>query len=547
MIERWVLNFFPSVQDEQRYKIKVKCEEKYVTDLIRKIGNICGRPSPIEGDDDYNWMFYIYKVDSATKQNVMDILEGKSALEEIPPAAPAFSAAIAPQPSIPHQPPNLNPAYTFENFVVGSSNRFTHAAAQAVAKKPGEVYNPLFIFGGVGLGKTHLMHAIGHYMYNVNPAIIVVYITTEKFIDEVINAISSGTIQDLRNKYRQVDALLVDDIQFLAEAESTQEDFFHTFNALYENHRQIVITSDKPPKQLPGLEDRLRSRFEWGLIADIKAPDVETRIAILKHKEEYKLLNLDDTILAYIANRLESNIRELEGFLKRIYAYSKLTNRAVDMIFVKEIMNDLLPEEERESVAEKEAGKVAVQEEPVKGAEKKAEDEKSRKERAMEELKKLSKPPVEEKVESKPAGTAEKAVPGEGEGAARDMEIAYFYPQGHEKENQIMKDYFNATAKKHKLKFRLGGVFDEEYVPVKKINYGMFAELCKTNKIRIAIVLGPASDAELSQEEFSQMLGPLLEDEGIELQFIPFADLKKEYKYLNLLLDMVLIEHKGIF
>ncbi|NLM34708.1 MAG: chromosomal replication initiator protein DnaA [Clostridiales bacterium] len=236
----------------------------------------------------------------------------------------------------------LNPKYTFDSFVIGNSNRFAHAASLAVAESPAKAYNPLFIYGGVGLGKTHLMHAIGHFILQANPKARVVYVSSEKFTNELINSIKDDSNIEFRNKYRNVDVLLIDDIQFIAGKERTQEEFFHTFNALHEANKQIILSSDRPPKEIPTLEDRLRSRFEWGLIADIQPPDFETRIAILKKKADVEKLDIPNEVMVYIASQIKSNIRELEGALIRIVAYSSLTNREISVDLASEALKDII-------------------------------------------------------------------------------------------------------------------------------------------------------------------------------------------------------------
>ena len=251
---------------------------------------------------------------------------------------------------------NLNPKYTFDTFVVGKNNNFAHAAALAAAESPGTIYNPLFIHGGVGLGKTHLMHSIGHFILRNNPKARVLYVTSEKFTNELIDAIRNKnniSTTEFRSKYRNIDVLLIDDIQFIIGKESTQEEFFHTFNALYEDKKQIVITSDRPPKELETLEDRLRSRFEWGLTVDIQSPDYETRMAILRKKEEMDGINIDNEVIKYIANNVKSNIRELEGALTKIVALGRLNRQEINVELAEEALKDLIsPGEKREVTPE---------------------------------------------------------------------------------------------------------------------------------------------------------------------------------------------------
>lgn len=240
---------------------------------------------------------------------------------------------------------NLNPRYTFDTFVVGANNNLAHAASLAVAESPGEIYNPLFIYGGVGLGKTHLMHSIAHFILKNNPKAKILYVTSEKFTNELIDAIRNKnniSTTEFREKYRNNDVLLIDDIQFIIGKESTQEEFFHTFNALHEAKKQIIISSDKPPKEIETLEERLRSRFEWGLTVDIQSPDYETRMAILRKKEELEGYNIDNEVIKYIATHIKSNIRELEGALTKIVALSKLNKKEITLELAEEALKDLI-------------------------------------------------------------------------------------------------------------------------------------------------------------------------------------------------------------
>jgi len=267
--------------------------------------------------------------------------------ESIPdPPAPG-DAAPPQEPPAPPGISGLNPRYTFDTFIVGSSNQFAHAACRAVAEAPSRSYNPLFIYGGVGLGKTHLMHAIGQYVLHHNRDLKLTYISSERFMNEVINAVRYDRIIDFRERYRTVDVLLVDDVQFIAGKEGTQTEFFHTFNALYDSQKQIVISSDCPPHEIPMLEERLRSRFEWGLIADIQSPDLETKVAILKKKADAEAVPLPDNVAMYIAGRIKSNIRELEGSLIRLIAYASLTGQELSLPLAQQVLKNVIDHVDR--------------------------------------------------------------------------------------------------------------------------------------------------------------------------------------------------------
>src|SRR6188508_3116010 len=272
--------------------------------------------------------------------NAVAATPGEALTDDSP---PADNSEVAPS----SNSRGLTPRYTFDTFIVGPSNQFAHAACRAVAEAPSRSYNPLFIYGGVGLGKTHLMHAIGRYVLQHDPTLKLTYISSERFMNEMINAIRYERILDFREVYRSVDILLVDDIQFLAGKEGTQTEFFHTFNALYDSQKQIVLSSDRPPHEIPQLEERLRSRFEWGLIADIQPPDLETKVAILKRKAEAEAVPLPDDVAMFIAGRIKSNIRELEGSLIRLIAFASLTGREISLELTREVLKNVLEQDDK--------------------------------------------------------------------------------------------------------------------------------------------------------------------------------------------------------
>jgi chromosomal replication initiator protein DnaA len=607
MITSWELKFFPTKEYQNRYRLRIKCEPEDVEELLSflkdELNLLVSSPFNVLSSS-YNVGVYINNLSEEIKTTLVEKLfsvcsngkvEDKTSQEEetkkeksFPEDLESVLTSLVEQVSskvvehdlkgvitekketktVPFVGMPLNPKYTFENFVVGANNRFTHAAALAVAENPGKTYNPLFIYGGVGLGKTHLMQAIGHYIKKKYPLMKVVYIPTDKFVAQVIEAIRDGTIQQLRDFYSNVDVLLVDDVQFMAGSESTQEEFFHIFNTLHQLGKQIVLTSDRPPKLLSTLEDRLRSRFEWGLIADIKSPSLETRVAILKKKSEEENVNVDDNILLYVASKLKSNIRELEGFLKRITAYAALNNQPIDMNLVKQLMSELLPEEELteeektilqtqqqkyESVSQQPSFKTTpvstqpvIQQQPTPSPQQKVKP----KTISVEEIyggSKQSSTPV-----SPQQPTVQPQIPLVDEqklyqnmSDVNAVEVAFFYPENAVQELALVKQKFAEVIKKHNLKYKLVTSFDRPY-SLENINYKMFAELCKTNKVNICIVLSPPPDSHISAEEFYNNLLPQMESESIVLEYISWKELNKEYRYLNLALDIALSKLKII-
>ncbi len=340
-IKKYSLEYSPSQKDKNRYRLNISGSEKDVESIASSLSKVSSRPFP-SPEGDYNFSLFLYGINDDIKQKIITHIEKtiKNSPEE-------KDQSIKQNPSVEKKLKKLKKGYTFEKFIVGANTRFTYAACKAVAENPGKNYNPLFIYGGVGLGKTHLMQSIGNYAMEYFPELTVVYVSTQEFINEIVSAIEEGEIKKVREKYKKIDILLIDDIQFLQQSESTQEEFFLIFNEMHDVGKQIVITSDKPPKELATLEDRLRSRFEWGLTTDIKSPNFETRKAIFKKKAEEKGLTLEDDVINYIAERLTSNIRELEGILNRISAYRELADDDINLELVKDIIVNILPKEKK--------------------------------------------------------------------------------------------------------------------------------------------------------------------------------------------------------
>jgi Holliday junction resolvasome RuvABC ATP-dependent DNA helicase subunit len=595
----------------------------------------------------------------------------------------------------------LVPIYTFEEFIVGPHNRFPHAASLAVSENLGKAYNPLFLYGPVGIGKTHLMQSVGHRVIQRDPKSRVLYVTAQQFMTEVIELLQAGKLQTLRERYRALDLLLVDDIQFLATSEATQEEFFHIFNDLHASGKQIIMTSDRPPKMLTTLEDRLRSRFEWGLIADIKLTNLETRVAILKKKEGHlQGMHLADDIRVYIASRLKSNIRELEGFLRRIQAYTQLYNEEVTLSLVKEILKELLPPEEwvhendgKSPSPEGDRGKSSLsfskkvleemegfdlQPAPISGPKSTPASEappsppaessqihSSRREASGGSpkqnespvvspkldsaepplknsaspvpplLKKPEHPPVDPasvKIEPQPSPPPEikpvtmpttprvpehpslpqpkpdtsvgpsvppdipspvptpgmpripmpqvpmpkvnheapaappiplpkhtaapvslTPVAGSGKGGQSSgsipatpgqIPVVFFYPTGHDKELVQMKRKFDDIINKHKLKFVLHPALEVDYTPSATISMDLFIEKCQQAGVSIGVVLAPSPDAALQEGVFFNSLQEAFDQANLSLQMVPWDELGKDYRFLNLALDITLIRIK---
>jgi Holliday junction resolvasome RuvABC ATP-dependent DNA helicase subunit len=502
----------------------------------------------------------------------------------------------------------LVPNYTFEEFVVGPHNRFPHAASLAVSENLGKAYNPLFLYGPVGIGKTHLMQAVGHRVLHRNPGARVLYVTAQQFMSEVIELLQAGKLQLLRERYRSLDLLLVDDIQFLATSEATQEEFFHMFNDLHASGKQIIMTSDRPPKMLTTLEDRLRSRFEWGLIADIKFTNLETRVAILKKKESHlKGFTLGDDVRLYIASRLKSNIRELEGFLRRIQAYTQLYNEEISLTLVKEILKELIPPEEWSPeepvpVAQTQAtpppndmdgfdlhpgGGLPAKENPTPAPPKPAAVVPlARETRPVEVPPTLIKAPTVKPPEPtqtgpapigeietvvskvpvtppevplpiaqpvpvptaprlpKPPAAATMIAPAVLPSNPGQIPVVFFYPAGRDKELVQMKKKFDDIIGKHKLKFSLHPALEVDYALSPTLDTGPFAEKCRQSGVLVGIVLGPPPGTPLQEAVLFGRLQESFEQSQMSLQMVPWDELGKDYRFLNLALDITLIRIK---
>lgn len=541
----------------------------------------------------------------------------------------------------------LKDLYSFQELVVGPHNHVAVAACLEVVKTPGESYNPLFIYGPPGVGKTHLMQAVAHQILAANPGFNVRYISAERFMSEILTAISEDRVLDVRRTYSTLDLLIIDDVQYMTESKISQEELFHVFNNMHQANRQVILAADRPPNQLTTLNKNIQTRLEWGLSTNVTVPDEATRIEILKRKQAQQGLQLTDEMLTHVARSLRSNVRELEGFLKRMHAYVTLSKQKMSMELVQSVIREILPEGTNvEPVAEPKANgaakpavapavavedvrlpdppkppaKKAVKEpepipipelepmpEPPKEEKPKAKAPKAEPMAAKEEVKE---PPKETKkaapapepaassssvpfdlllqsidlgaaheaaqpepakpaaksapekkppVEAKPAAAvAAKPIPvevpepiseeGESEedGAPGQKEIGavFFYPEACNEALESVHKKFQDVIKKHKLKFRLKRVHSEPYAFKGKINYSSFVDVCKNNKVPVAIVIGPPPETFIPEQDFYDLLTVTLDVQGVSLQLVNWGEINKDYRYLNLALDIALVRSR---
>ncbi len=476
----------------------------------------------------------------------------------------------------------LKPFYSFAHLVVGPNNHVAAAACHAVAVSPGEAYNPLFIYGPAGVGKTHLLQAVAHEMLKNKPACKIKYISAERFMNEILAAISEDRVVEVRRLYSNLDLLIVDDVQYLTESKVSQEELFHIFNNLHQGNRQVILAADRPPNQLTNLNQNIRTRLEWGLASDVKIPDAKTRLEILKKKQNQQGLNLSEEMLLYVAQVLSSNVRELEGFLKRVHAYATLSHQQVTMELVESIVREILPE--GRPVPAPDA--LAHPADPLtNGAHKPAPAKKSHApppehEEPEAEEEEAPPPPPPKAAKVTPAPKAAPAPPpppvpasepelqiigvpldagppeptpipdlpeeeidpnAELPSGHKEVGAVFFYPAGCKEALETVHRKFQDVIKKHKLKFRLKRVNSSEYVCKGKINYSSFVDVCKVNKVPVAIVVGPPPESLIPEQDFYDLLTVTLDVQGVSLQLVNWGEINKDYRYLNLALDIALV------
>lgn len=490
----------------------------------------------------------------------------------------------------------LKPNYTFDELVVGVNNHISAKACLQVVKSPGETYNPLVIYGPAGTGKTHLMQAVAHAMLKTNPDLAVRYSSSERFMNEVIMAVSDDNVMEVRKKYHQFDLWLLDDIQFLLESKTAQMEFFHIFNTFHDENKQIVMACDRPPNKLTNLDKNIVSRLSWGLSTPVQIPDIKTRIDILKLKQARYGLDLDDKMLSFAAGALKSNVRELEGFLKKINAYLTLSHHEVNMDLVSMVIGEILPDgvsieevqeqaQEELKVSETQARQIeelndqihSVQiqggggrshsvSRPSKPSESSKHPPKKQSEsfevvmpaeseEAEEPKKEPKKPPAKATPPPEPPQVEEPAPQAiqppptpdddeeeENKGVKlKEVGAVFFFPSGCEDAVQTVEQKFQEVIKKHKLKFRLKMAETQSYECSGKINYASFVESCKKAKVPVAIVVGPPPTAFIPEQDFYDLLSVTLDVQGISLQLVNWSEINKDYRYLNLALDIALV------
>ncbi len=501
----------------------------------------------------------------------------------------------------------LKPLYSFGQLVVGPHNQVAVGACMEVLKLPGETYNPLFVYGPPGVGKTHLMQAVAHQILEKNTGFKVRYISAERFMSEILTAISEDRMLEVRRAYSLLDLLVIDDVQYMTESKISQEELFHVFNNMHQANHQVILAADRPPNQLTTLNKNIRSRLEWGLAVNVQVPDEPTRIEILKRKQVNNPgITMNDDMLKHVARNLKSNVRELEGFLKRIHAYVTLSHQPLTMDLVKSVVREILPEASEDAVVEPEAP-VAP---PVSNGHAKAAAAAPPAPEPVEEIAPPPPPPpppakaappapppvdkqamaydkllesIEEVVIDKapapplpvkppeatpvPAAVVSKAIPpapvppaavtqespaieesepppeeeGDAAGGHKEVGAVFFFPEGCEEALQNVSKKFQEVIKKHKLKFRLRGIHNQPYTYKGKVNYSSFVDVCKANHVPVAIVIGPPPENFLPQQDFYDLLTVTLDVQGVSLQLVNWSEINKDYRYLNLALDIALV------